>query len=220
MSLLKSDVKDEIIKAGAQLTRDTDVQESEFSIEYEEPGIKGRIGITGERTPGDYYSLNATLEESSKSDAHPPFDFRELFRPPVGTFHVVTFGIGEDAAAQEFFEVGRKALEDAVNRISHELQSSYQEGVINTPNFDNAEVYVWQPLPFEISKKWEELMREDIQVPEEYESFGTVYFLNEVALSMYEATGHVFNIVKSVSASEVPKTFGPSLNGPYRINKP
>jgi len=49
----------------------------------------------------------------------------------------------------------------------------------------------------------------------EYEQYGRVYFLNEVARRMYEEAGEQFEILKTVSAEEVSKIPGPALGGPY-----
>ena len=58
-------------------------------------------------------------------------------------------------------------------------------------------------------------MGEEFEVPAEYEQFKKVYFLNEVAHRMYQQAGEDLEVLKTISADELPKLPGPALRGPY-----
>src|SRR5712692_2061592 len=61
----------------------------------------------------------------------------------------------------------------------------------------------------------EELIEAMIYPPQEYEQYGKVYFLNEVALRMYRLGGITFDILRKISEEELPKQCSRSLRGPY-----
>lgn len=59
-----------------------------------------------------------------------------------------------------------------------------------------------------------EWMRIYLPTPE-FEGFGKVYFLNDLAFRMYKEGGIDFEVVKIISDAELPGGCSPSLSGPY-----
>jgi len=61
----------------------------------------------------------------------------------------------------------------------------------------------------------EQLIEAMINPPPEYEPYEKVYFLNEVALRMYQEGGIAIDILRTISEGELPKQCSRSLRGPY-----
>jgi hypothetical protein len=215
LSSLKADVQDEIVKSDARITEAGDLEVPGCYVEYSEEGIHGRIEISGRLTGGNYYSLTATLSETSTTEKPPLIERQKKGRQPMGTYYVVPFPPDEPRASQDLLAVGQKIIKESIENVRQQLLADQSRTHSLLQNLEYAEVYVWTPMPPEIKQRWKEAMGEEFEVPAEYEQFEKVYFLNEVALRMYREAGADFAVLKTISADEVPKILGPSLSGPY-----
>lgn len=219
LSSLKADVQDEIVKTAARITEAGDLEVPGCYVEYSEEGIHGRIEISAKLSGGNYYSLTATLSETSTSEKPPlpPLIERSIRRrQPMGTYYVVPF-LPDDpgASTRDLLAVGQKIIKESVENMRQRLLADQSRQHSLLQNLEYAEVYVWTPMPHEIKQRWKEAMGREFEVPAEYDQFEKVYFLNEVALRMYREAGIDFEVLKTISADEVSKMLGPSLSGPY-----
>jgi hypothetical protein len=219
LSSLKADVQDEIVKSDARITEAGDLEVPGCYVEYSEEGIQGRIEISGKLSGGNYYSLTATLSETSTSEKPPlpPLIERpKQGRQPMGTYYIVPF-LPDDprGSTQDLFAVGQRIIKESIEHIRQQLLADQSKRHSPLQNLEYAEVYVWTPMPPEIKQRWKEATGEEFAVPAECERFAKVYFLNEVALRMYRDAGEEFEVLKTISADEVAKIPGPSLSGPY-----
>ena len=214
MRSLRADVEKEIGNSGAIVIEGGDTP-SGFYLEYTDEGIQGRIEVTGDSSGAGYFGLNATLSETSASEKRPLVENRKDVRQPVGDYRVVPFASGDPrATTQEFYDRGRRALSESKERIRQSLLASYPKQDPVLQDLEYAEVYVWTPMPPEVKRRWEEATGEELAVPAEYDQYGKVYFLNEVAFRMYREAGVDFEVLKNIPADEVAKIPGPSLRGP------
>lgn len=215
MRALKADVEKDISNSGANVVDSGDTP-SGFYLKYTDEGIQGHIEVTGDFSGAGYFGLNATLSETSTSEKRPLVEERKNVRRPAGDYHVVAL-VRDDprAATQEFYESGRRALSECRERIRQKLLAGYPTHDPVLPDLEYAEVYVWTPISPETKERWEEAMGEELAVPSEYDQYGKVYFLNEVAFRMYREAGVDLEVLKTIPADEVAKIPGPSLRGPY-----
>jgi hypothetical protein len=218
LSSLKADLQDEIVKSGARITASGDLETPGCYAEYGEEGIQGRIEVSGRLAGGSYYSLTATLSETSTSEKPPlpPLIERQKGRQPMGTYYVVPFPPDDPrASTEDLLAVGQKIMKQSIENIRQRLLADHSRKDSLLQDLEYAEVYVWTPMPPEIKQRWKEAMGEEFEAPAECEQFAKVYFLNEVALRMYREAGEDFEVLKTISADEVSKIPGPSLSGPY-----
>lgn len=68
LASLKADVEKEIIQSGAKIMNQGRSDPAGFYFEYSEGGIHGRITIGGKKSGTNYYSLEATLNETSSAE--------------------------------------------------------------------------------------------------------------------------------------------------------
>lgn len=215
LSSLKADLQDEIVKSGARTTASGELETPGCYVEYGEEGIHGRIEISGRQSGGAYYTLTATLSETSTSEKPWVFPMQQTGQP-TGTYYVVPF-LPDDPRADthDLLAVGQKLIRESTENIRQLLLADQSRKDSLLPNLEYAEVYVWTPMPPEIKERWKEAMGDYFKVPAEYEQFKKVYFLNAVALRMYQEAGEDLDVLKTISADEVPKIPGPALRGPY-----
>jgi hypothetical protein len=62
---LKRSVETDLEGCKAKIVKSADVNVTGFDIEYTLEEIRGRVEISGNKDPGNYYSLKADLEEKS-----------------------------------------------------------------------------------------------------------------------------------------------------------
>ena len=215
LSSLKADLQDEIVKSGARVAASGYLETPGCYVEYGEEGIHGRIEISGRRSGGAYYTLTATLSETSTSEKPWVFPMQKTGQP-TGTYYVVPF-LPDDPRAdtQDLIAVGQKIIRESTENIRQLLLADQSRKDSLLPNLEYAEVYVWTQMPPEIKERWKEAIGYEFKVPAEYEQFKKVYFLNEVALRMYQEGGEDLGVLKTISADEVSKLPGPALRGPY-----
>jgi hypothetical protein len=220
LASLKADVQNEIVKTGARISEAGDLKVPGCYVEYREEGIQGRLEISGKFSGGNYFSLTATLSETSTTGKLPLIERQKKGRQPMGIYYVVPFPSDDPrASTQDLLAVGQKIIKESIENVRQQLLADQSRTHSLLQNLEYAEVYVWTPMPPEIKQRWKEAMGEEFEVPAEYEQFEKVYFLNEVALRMYREAGADFEVLKTIPADEVPKIPGPSLSGPYMAGK-
>ena len=183
---------------------------SEFFIEYIENGIQGRIILSGDGT-GRTYRLRADIEEKGNDEASPfPMDAFNRIRPE-GDYYVVAFEQGDPLAHDnKLHEIGIEFIKEARHRIPAGFSTE------DAKRLQYAEVWTLFKIPQQMKK----LMRlrgieQNVDGADEYQKYETVYFLNEVALQMYEEGGIILKVLKKVSSAELPAGCSRNLRGPY-----
>ncbi len=215
LSVLRTDLQNEIATRGAQINSERDLVGG-FQIEYSEEGIQGCIEISGKFSGATYYTVNARLAETSTSEKRPLVETQRMGRKPQGTYDVVAFKSDDPrASSQEFLGIAQRTIKESTEKVKQLLRADYSKNHFVIQNLQYAEIYSWQPLPPEIKQRWEEAMGDELYVPAEYDRFAAVYFLNEVALKLYQQAGVDFEVFKTISQDEMPRLPGPSLRGPY-----
>ena len=216
LSSLKADLQDEIVKSVARITASGDLETPGCYAEYDEEGIQGRIEVSGRLAGGNYYTLTATLSETSTSEKPFLIERQIRGRQPTGTYYVVPVMPDDPrAATQDLLLLGQEIIQKSIENIRQKLLADQSKKVSLLQDLEYAEVYVWKPMPSEILARFEEVLGVEFDVPVEYDQFKQVYFLNEVALRMYQEVGEDLGVLKAISADEVPKIPGPALKGPY-----
>jgi hypothetical protein len=217
---LKADVEDEIVRSGAHVTDGGDLKVHGFYFRYAAEGIQGRIELSGRVIGEDFYSLTAAITETSTIEEQPLSAWENKGRRPAGLYYVVPFMSGDPyASADDFLEIGRRAVKDSVERVRQKLLADplRKEHLLQTLEY--AEVYVLGRIPPEIKQRWASTMGEEFGPPAEYDQYEKVFFLNDIALSVYRDAGAELEILKTISADEVPGMAFSSLRGPYRAKE-
>lgn len=213
MSLLKADVESQLTRCNACLTYGGDLMVPGFFFEYTAEGVRGRIELTGELARASLYSVTATINELSTSDMQHRISRNDLGPRPVGIYHLVAFLAG-DSSALEFVEAGRKAMKDSLERVRQMLLADPLRKDVLIKSLEQAEIYVLERISAEFKQRWIESMGEELDAPAEYDMYDKVFFLNIAALRMYREAGVEFEILKTISADELPGILGPCLRGP------
>jgi len=235
---LKAEVEKEIIDSAATISRQGNIEgnlnSSEFYFEYTQEGIKGRIVISGKMIKSGYY-LTADLEEIAEGAEFPiaADEFRGAeasvmcATPGVGGLPVVITEFGRVKPEGDFYVVPFKrddplAQDDKLHYLGAELIRGWKKRVPrsmkNEPAKDLQYAEVWSLV--NIPRHFRQLARvrgieQNVGVPEEYNEYEKVYFLNEVALRMYRDGGIALDVLKKVSGAEMPKRCNRTLRGPY-----
>jgi hypothetical protein len=211
---LKEDIEQEITKSGAEVMKSTILNSSEFYVEYSKEGIYGKIEVTSS-FDGETLKLNAKLNELSRTERNPIIEKREDVYQPVGNFYVVAFA-QDDAVARAFYEKGRRAAEESRIRLQQKYLEDKEKGKSFSKNMEHAVMYLWTPMPPQIRQRFQEMMGKNFVNFTEYDQYGRVYFLNELALKMYQDVGEDFETLKIITAEEVSKIpSGPSFRCYY-----
>jgi hypothetical protein len=221
LSSLKADLQDEIVKSGARVNASGDLAAPGCHAEYGEEGIQGRIEISHRLAGGNYYSLTATLSETSTREKPPLIEGSKNRRQPTGTYYVVPCPRADPrASTQDLFDIGQKLIRESSENIRQQLLADQSRKNSLLQNLKYAEVYIWQSIPPEIKQRMREATGREFEAPAGCEQFEKVFFLNEVALRMYREAGEGFEVLKTISADEVSKMLGPSLRGFYMRKRP
>ena len=213
----KEGIEEEIARSGAEVTKSEELNSSEFYIEYNDEGIQGNIKVKG-NFDGENFKLEAILNERSKSEKKPLIEKREDVYQPIGNFHVIAFPL-DDTNARMFYEKGRKAAEESRERLRQKYLADKAKGNSITENMEYAVMYVWVPMLPQIRQRFQEMMGEDFVSFTEYDQYGRVYFLNELALRMYRDIGEDFEVLKVIKAEDVAKIPGEPSFRVYYIPK-
>jgi hypothetical protein len=213
ISSFKDAVQSEIVTCGLSIDALNHVGGSEFEIAYGEKDLKGSIKVVG--TPrANFYSLHATLSETSSSKTRPLMNLQNLRPQPVGDYHVVPFF--SDEQAQRFYELGQRAISESNTGIMRSLATDSSKNAHIVQNLEYAEVYIWKKLTPELNEILQKATGQEFGIPAEYDQYPVVVFLNGVALKMYSDLGEDVEVLKTIPADDLRNVPGPSLRGPYR----
>ena len=183
LSSLKADLQDEIVKSGARINASGDLEANGCHAEYGEEGIQGRIEISRRLAGGNYYSLNATLSETSIREEPPLIEGPKNRRQPTGTYYVVPCSRADPrASTRDLFAIGQKLINESVENLRQQLLADQSRKDSLLQNLEYAEFYVWQPIRPELKQRMREATGREFEAPAGCEQFDKVFFLNEVAL--------------------------------------
>ena len=211
---LRASVEQEILESGASINTRGYIpgsfNSSEFFLEYTEKGTQGRIIISGNIT-GSTYGLRADIEEKSEGDG--PSCPTEAFGRirPEGDYYVVAFAPEDSPATDDkLHSVGTELIKESSKRLPASVSND------DAKNIQYAEVWTLSRIPPHIRERLQQNgMWQGHEWPEEYEGYEKVYFLNDVALRMYEEGGIVLKVLKKVTDAEMPAGCRRNLRGPY-----
>lgn len=210
---LKADLETRIIDSAAVITQQGKIEgsfhSSEFYLEYMQGELQGRIVLSGTLS-GTTYRLRADLEERSEAGDFVAYAFQMM--KPVGDYYVVAFAHGDPLAQDNnLLTLGRELIRDSVERIRRNMP---QEGL---KDLKSAEVWSLVKWPTDVERLLaEKEVEQAFDVPEEYQRYEKVFFLNEVALKMYNEGGIRIESLKKVSGAEMPVGCARrTLRGPY-----
>ncbi|PYT05769.1 MAG: hypothetical protein DMF60_10895 [Acidobacteria bacterium] len=221
---LKANLEKLIIDNSAVITRRGDIEgsfhSSEFYFEYKQEDLQGRIVLSGTLSV-TAYRLRADLEERSeggfnideRSDGS--FSFADAFQmmKPEGDYYVVAFARGDPLAQDnKLHEIGIELIKGSMERIR---QSMHQEGL---KDWKSAEMWRLARFPQHIERLLADKdLEHKFEVPEEYNGYEKVFFLNDAALKMYSEGGIRLETLKKVSSTEMPRgCINRTLRDPYK----
>src|SRR6266487_818202 len=142
ISLLRTDLQNEIATRGAQINSGRELEVGGFQIEYSEDGIQGCIEISGKLSGATNYTVKARLTEASTSEKRPLIETPKQRHMPDGTYYVVAFMPDDPRAlSQEFHEIGQRILRESTERVMKSLSADYSRKDSVLQNLQYAEVY-------------------------------------------------------------------------------
>ena len=201
-------VKERIVEGGANVQEEGAIDSSAFYFDYSHGDIGGRIEIRGKMIALNYV-LAAQIEENA--EGKPRLQFAAVqSMPPRGEYNVVVL-TGDDSLEQanEFFDAGRRLIQESVDRMR-------RVPVRKLPtNSQSAEVFSLFTVSRQIREALDEETAAALEPPAEYRDYERVFFLNDVALKMYEDAGIVLDVLRKVAAAEMPPHCLQTLRGPY-----
>lgn len=201
ISEFKEKTESEILRCGAKVTGGNQISVFSFYLEYSAENITGRVEIKSNLAQEKYFRIESTFDEISTSQKLPKVERPLPIYQPIGNYHVVGFAF-DDEEAREFYEKARKASEESSERFRQKLLAA---GDIFRDEEYRTVMYVWTRTPDHIKNRLKGLFDGFIELPAQYDAFNKVYFLNDLALQMFQEAGEHPEIVKTVSAGEVAK---------------
>jgi hypothetical protein len=69
IAALKQTIETELNESKAKIIGSANTNATSFYFEYTREGTRGKVEVSGSKTLGNYYSLNADLDENTNSDA-------------------------------------------------------------------------------------------------------------------------------------------------------
>jgi hypothetical protein len=215
---LRADLEKEIIDTGASVINSDYLNPSGFYIEYSDEGILGRVEVTGAFNREESFNIKVTLNEKSKSQKKPVVKKKRNEYQPVGNYYVVAFE-QDNEVARMFYKKMQKAVEDSRERLRQKYLANKAQGNVPEENMEQMVMYVWAPMPPQVRQYLQEMTGEEFEDFTEYDQYGRVYFLNELALRMYRDIGEDFEILKIITAEDVSKVPGGPAFRAYYIPK-
>jgi hypothetical protein len=218
---LRADVKSEIEINGLAITASDTLGSAGFSFDYMEGELKGRVHIMGRKTlDNNRYHITASIEETGPVASTLTWLQRDKTHHPPGNYHAVTFPDDDIRAhSQRFYYRGREALDSSRERIQQLCMRDPSKSNSVVKDLPYAEVFVWKRMDPGILQRLGGIVQR-FDLPEEYDQYPVVYFLNETALKMYRNAGEEFEVLKVVSEKDMPTIPGPQLRGPYMPEEP
>ncbi|HZG50711.1 MAG TPA: hypothetical protein VEZ40_01125 [Pyrinomonadaceae bacterium] len=129
------------------------------------------------------------------------------------SYYVVTFERDDPFVQRhKFHEIGCSLVDASTERVRAELRRTGDSAFLKS--LEHVEIYTFgevMPGYEHTLSEWEKFY---MPTPE-YENFGRVYFLNELALRMYREGGIEFEVAKVISDEELPRSCSRSLSAPY-----
>jgi hypothetical protein len=113
----------------------------------------------------------------------------------------------------KFHRIWSTLINESMERARAELLRTGDPAFLRS--LQHVEIYTF---PIEVMPGYEHTLSEQerFYLPTlEYERFGKVYFLNELACRMYREGGVEFQVTKVISDDELPRNCRLSLNAPY-----
>lgn len=220
MKSLQNDIQKILADSGATTSIFLELNPPAFQVDYHYTDkILGYVNVSGGFSGDNNFRLKARLHEISKNKEKPVIEREEFIYEPTGNYYVVAFK-EDNAEAKKFWERGRNETEKSIKSFQKRLPREASEQRVAIENLKQAVVYIWRPfsseIPAQIRQELKESMYGDYEIPEEYYQFGIVYFLNELALQMYQEIGEDFEVWKTIDAKEAAKiALHPSLQGYY-----
>ena len=127
------------------------------------------------------------------------------------SYYVVTLERG-DPLLDMFHYLGGKLVEESMARVRDELLRTGDSSFLQ--KLERVEIYTFGEVMPGYEHTVPEWMKIYMPTPE-YERFGRVYFLNDLAFSMYTEGGIDFEVAKIISDGELPEGCSRSLGAPY-----
>ena len=208
MASLRSLIETETLNCQATILAKGNLGQSGFYFKYKWQDIGGRIDILGKLVVRNYV-LNAEVHERGLGDHHfADTAFRAI--QPQGDYHVISLK-EEDSFDKDVIETGRRMIETSVERMRGMSRDQFRD-------LPYAEIWTLHRLTPDIRSALQEQrirMNANFDPPEEYAGYEKTYFLNETALRMYSDAGMKLEVLKKVSAAEMPIECHRTLRGPY-----
>ena len=202
-------VEKEIVDSQATVSAQGDVGTSGFYFEYSQNEIKGQINIEGKLIGHDYL-LSAELEEKGEGGKMRLAEAKLRCFQPEGDYYVVALTKANPLAKEDKFHyIGVGLIKESSKRIPRGITSEQAK------DLEYAEVYSLPVIPQQVRQMLQESVAQALEPPEEYQEYEKIYFLNEVALRMYQDGGIGVEVLKKISAAEMPQQCGRTLSGPY-----
>jgi hypothetical protein len=118
----------------------------------------------------------------------------------------------DDPLLDMFHYLGSKLIDESTTRVRAELQRVGDSSFLKS--LEQVEVYTFGAVMPGHEQGVPEWAKIYMPTPE-YEKFGKVYFLNELALRMYKEGGVEFETLKVISNEDLPQGCSRSLSAPY-----
>lgn len=233
LSALRENIEKALIKSGAILLHQGSVNghlySSEFFYEYEEGPIQGRLTITG-RMLGDGYGLRSTLDEVGPAALPGHLRERRIVQAemsvgvgagagvaqgyippkPAGTYSVIPFLEDNPWSLDDnFYYLALALLERSRSRHSS------RGGAENSPANIPVEIWAWTNNLQQLRFLGTHGPAIDQAVPEEFRQYAKIFFLNEGALRMFKDATIRLNVLREISAEQMPIGCSRNLRGAY-----
>ena len=129
------------------------------------------------------------------------------------SYYVVALERGDPLLnGHKFYRIGCNLVDESIERMRAYLgrggDSSFVKGL------QHVEVYSFGEVMPGYEHTLPERAKAYMPTPE-YEKFGKVYFLNELALRMYKEGGVEFEVMRVISDEELPEGCSNNLSAPY-----
>jgi hypothetical protein len=112
----------------------------------------------------------------------------------------------------KFHQLGCKLVDESMKQVREEMLRTGTSSVLK--KLERIEVYTFGEVMPGYEHRLSEWETFYLPAPE-YEGFGKVYFLNEVAYRMYKDGGVEFEVSKIITDEELPKGCNRSLGADY-----
>ena len=115
-----------------------------------------------------------------------------------------------------FHQLGCKLVDESMQRVRAEMLRTGDSSVLK--RLERVEVYTFGEVMSGYEQRIPDWAKFYLPTPE-YERFGKVYFLNEVAYRMYKDGGVDFEVAKIITDEELPKGCNRCLGADYLSNQ-